>query len=67
MKREVALCVIAGNFRGDLSDFKPGGRVTVHKSKHYKSGMGIFLHINIALCARLVKLNIQSGYFEGKA
>ncbi len=30
MKREVALKKL-GNFRGDLSDFKPGGRVTVHK------------------------------------
>ena len=50
MKREVALCVIAGDFRGDLSDFKPGGRVTVHKSKHYKSGMRIFFILILRLC-----------------
>ena len=36
MKREVALKKL-GNFRGDLSDFKPGGRVTVHKRLYISS------------------------------
>ncbi len=39
MKREVApgLQIAENrNFRGDLSDFKPGGRVTVHKSEYVR-------------------------------